>query len=376
MNRPALPANFVAFSGGVLFAGDVDDDSIDLTKPRDIEIALTGSYKTRNFELTGQHFDEMIGNHRRTGVDPAIDREHESLFSLVSGPAHGWVKALRVDQASGDARRRALVATVQLNDLGQAAVRHGHYRYVSIGYDRAGKNRQTGEPVGHVLDHLSLVKRPYIEGMRPLSLALSSRLGRPVEEEPMEQLAQHLRTMLGLAADAPEEAIIAALAKRRESDAAAAQALTALDEQKRVNARLEAELTRLSKDVDERASREWCGVVDQALKDFRLTPAEAEEHKTLAGAERAVAARLLAKRQPNKPAGTDVGGALSGAGGDRASADGDHDPMALSAAQREALSKYEAAHPGMSPDDVFVACVAANPALFPPQLTHSSAEGR
>jgi hypothetical protein len=378
VNRPALPASFVAFSGGMpLFAGDGDDAAA----TREVEIALSGQYKTRDFTLNTKNFEEMIKNHADSGVDPAVDREHESWFGPLmggGGEARGWVKSLDIKPAASDKRRSALVAKVELNDLGVHAVKNKHFRYVSIGYDRAGKNRASGEGIGHVLDHLALVKRPFIEGMNPLSLSLSATLGRPVEqgESNMDEIAKQLRTMLGLAADAPEGAIIAALAKRRESDAAAAQALTALDEQKRVNARLEAELTRLSQDVDERASREWCGVVDQAAKDYRLTPAEADEHKTLTGAERAVAARLLAKRQPNKPAGADVGAALTGAGGDRAAADGSADPMALSAAQREALSKYEAAHPGMAPDDVFVACVAANPALFPPQLTHSSAEGR
>jgi hypothetical protein len=368
VNRPALPPTLVAFSGGTpLFSGGGEEqEAADLTKPLDVEIALTGSYKTRGFELAGKQFDEMIANHRRSGVDPAVDREHESWFSLPSGPAHGWISTLRVETATVDARRKALVATIHLNDLGQHAVKNGHYRYVSIGLDKAAKDRQSGEPLGAALDHLALVKNPFIQGMRPLSLALSLRLGRPVEEEPMEQLAQQLRQELGLSADAPEEQIIAALAAQRgkEQAQAADRATLAnkLAEQQRISARLEGELERLSKDSDERASREWCAIVDQAVQEFRLTPAEAAEHKALTGAERTVTARLLAKRVPNKPAQPVTTNPTTPSGG-AGSAKGTT-TEGLGAAQLEAIDVYKKANPDATDATALTAVIVATPALF------------
>jgi hypothetical protein len=367
VNRRALPPTLVAFSGGTpLFVGGGNEqEAADLTQPLDVEIALTGSYKTRGFELAGKQFDEMIANHRRAGVDPAVDREHESWFSLPSGPAHGWISALRVEAASADARRKALVATVHLNDLGQHAVKNGHYRYVSIGFDKAAKDRQSGEPLGAALDHLALVKNPFIQGMRPLSLALSQRLGRLVEEEPMEQLAQQLRQALGLSADATEEQIIAAFAAQRgkEQAQAADRATLAnkLAEQERISARLEGELERLSKDSEERATREWCAIVDQAVREFRLTPAEAEEHKALTGAERTVTARLLAKRVPNKPApavATNPTAPAAASSTKGTTAEG------LSAAQLEAIDAHKKANPDATDAAALTAAIVANPALF------------
>lgn len=360
VKQPPLAGTLVAFNGGIaLFAGE--GDAADLTKPFDVEIGLTGSYKTRNFELSTKQFEEMIANHQAAGVDPAIDREHESWFSFAAQPALGWVRGMRVGQATGDARRKALIASVQLNDLGQKAVSQGHFRYVSMGFDKAGKHRMSGEPIGAVLDHLALVKNPFIQGMRPLSLALSSRLGRPVEEEPMEQLAQQLRTMLGLSADASEEQIIKAFEalsartakalKDSEEKLAASVTLSKdLDEQKRVNVRLETELTRLSKADEERGAREWASAVDLAVKEFRLTPAEAEEYKALTGAERAVTARLLAKRTAQKPAQEVV--KLPGAVGDKSS-------QAL-----KLMADYQKAHPEADAATAYAACASEHPALF------------
>lgn len=328
----------------------------DLAEPLQVEIGLTGNYSTRGFTLSTKQFDEMIANHKASGVDPAVDREHESWFSMSAQPALGWVKGLSVQPAESDKRRSALVAEVHLNDLGQAAIKNGHFRYVSMGFDKAGKNRQSGEPIGAVLDHLALVKNPFIQGMRPLSLALSTSLGRMVEgEDTMELLSTKLRTMLGLSADATEEQIIAAFdaAQKKNADLLTAAQKTA-DEQKRVNERVTAEIERLSKDAEERATAEWLSTVKAAVADFRLTPAEATEHEKLTGAERKIAEKLLALRQPHKPAGEVV--AIGAKNGDAATQQ--------LAKQEQALSAYKAAHPGLDENAALLGCMNENPKLF------------
>jgi hypothetical protein len=370
VNRRALPPTLVAFSGGTpLFVGGGNEqEAADLTQPLDVEIALTGSYKTRGFELAGKQFDEMIANHRRAGVDPAVDREHESWFSLPSGPAHGWISALRVEAASADARRKALVATVHLNDLGQHAVKNGHYRYVSIGFDKAAKDRQSGEPLGAALDHLALVKNPFIQGMRPLSLALSQRLGRLVEEEPMEQLAQQLRQALGLTADATEEQIIAAFAAQRgkEQAQAADRATLAKDlaEQKASNETLAAELRRLSSSEEERGTREWKESLAAGVKDFRWSPAELDKWQVLTGTAReTVREHVLPLRQPGcmKPApavSIKTTGPTAGSSTKGTTAEG------LSAAMIEAIDAYKKANPDATDAAALTAAIVADPALF------------
>jgi hypothetical protein len=360
-----LSRSCIAFSGGVaLYAGA--DEEADLSKPFDVEIALSGQYKARDFELGAKQFGEMIANHKRSGVDPALDREHESWFSMAAQPALGWVKALRVENASGDARRRALVATVELNDVGQHAVKNGHFRYVSMGMEKAGKDRQTGDSIGAVLDHLALVKNPFIQGMRPLSLALSAKLGRLVEEEPMDLLAQKLREALGLSADATEEQIIAAhaaAAGKLAAEKTDRESLSkALDEQKRINERLEGGLKALAADRETRDAAEWKEKLAAAVAAFTIAPAESTEQEKLTGAERALAARLLALRPAGnlKPAATALTAAGAGAGGGGKTAD----PLALNGAQEKALREYLSEHPGMDEGRALVACAVEQPQLF------------
>lgn len=363
----------IAFRGGVaLFAGD--EQPQDLSQPFDVEAGLTGQYKTRNFELTAKTFEQMAKNHADAGVDPAVDREHESWFSMAGNPALGWVKALDIKPASVDKRRSALVATVQFNNLGQEAVKQGHFRYVSMGMDKAGKHRMSGDSIGAVLDHLALVKNPFIQGMRPLSLALSSKLGRLVEEEPMEALAQKLRDALGLSADASEEQIIVAFNAAKAKDVAQAtdrEALTkALDEQKRINARLEDGFKQLTAAADARATAEWQKALKAKVDEFTISPAEAAELEKLTGAERDVMGRMLALRQVGalKPAAV-ANPTIPGAGNVVAANGKGTLGEAMGAPQLAAIEAFKKSNPGVDDMAAFTGAMLANPGLF----THEGA---
>lgn len=148
--------------------------------PTEIEVILSGTYKVRNLVVDDGMIDQMIANHLAAGVDPAIDQEHES-WNTPPPPdqrARGWVKALSKRPARHVPGRTALVARVEWTDLGIAAIRGKHFRYVSAGLDLNAKNRLTGEPIGVKLDHVALVKNPFVEGMQPLALSVGG--GFPV----------------------------------------------------------------------------------------------------------------------------------------------------------------------------------------------------
>ncbi len=142
----------------------------------EIEVILAGQYKTRNLVIDEKAIDSMIANHVAAGVDPAVDCEHESWapLSLNRSPAMGWVKALSKRPSVADPTRQALVATVEWTDVGQAAVAAKHYRYISAGLDLGAKDRRSGQSIGVFLDHVALVKHPFVQGMQPLSLSASS----------------------------------------------------------------------------------------------------------------------------------------------------------------------------------------------------------
>jgi signal peptide peptidase SppA len=174
---------------------------------------------------------------------------------------------------------------------------------------------------------------------------------------------------LGLGVDASEEAQLAALEQLKQQRAQMQQATDQssaaakdLEEQKRVNARLEAELDRLSKESEARATREWHDTCDAAERAGKLTPFERDEHKALAGAERDVAARLLAKRPANRPA-PPVPMDSAGSSPTPATAKGTTSE-GLSAAQQEAVAAYKAANPAADDAAALTGAIVANPALF------------
>jgi hypothetical protein len=252
--------------------------------PSEIEVILAGTYKTRKFSLDEKAIDQMIANHKRAGVDPALDREHESWFSFEATPAMGWVKALSKRPSSADPARMALVASVEWTDVGAAAVAAKHFRYVSAGLDLAAKDRLTGEPIGAFLDHVALVKHPFVQGMQPIA---NSAVVDGTGDQPMSKIA----LALGLAAEADENSLVEALSKRDAEHKTALAAVTKRAED------AEALLVSLR---NEGVKRE----LDAAVAAFKITPAEREDFEALAKSDPALFAKMLAKREPKNPTAT------------------------------------------------------------------------
>jgi phage I-like protein len=264
-----------------LFAGEVDETTTVFER----EIALTGEYKTRKFALDRKHFDQVIANHKASGVDPAVDLGHESL-SDSSKPAVGWVRELSIRPSAVQPNRDALVAKFELNDLGMHEVKNQHFRYLSVGMDLHAKNKQTGEDIGAELDHLALVKRPFIENMQPLSLSAHA----PVQEIKMKLALK----ALGLDSEADESEALAAVSSLKDfernvvaltgkaSKSEALGALTAIVEKAATADRATAELAALK---SAQAKAEIAALIDEATDPARggkVAPAKREEVIALA----------------------------------------------------------------------------------------------
>ncbi len=242
------------------------------------EIGLTGEYKTRKFALARKQFEEVIANHKASGVDPAVDREHES-WSNSGTEARGWVRELSIRPSTLSPGRDALVAKIELNDLGRVAVDNKHFRYLSMGIDLKGTNRMTGEPLGAVLDHLALVKRPFIEGMQPLSLSADQS---PEKENHM------LLTLkaLGLKDDATDAEALSAvnalgdLRKELLSMTGAdepAKAIGILVAFKESHAQVESLKARIADAESKDLEREFTLAIDAGLKSGKLSKHLADE---------------------------------------------------------------------------------------------------
>ncbi len=268
-----------------------DGETVESTFER--EIGLTGEYKTRGFALARKQFEQIVENHKRSGTDPTVDRGHETWFGADPGTeARGWVKALSIRPSTQRPGRDALVAQIELNDLGRKAVDNKHFRYLSMGLNLKGRDALTGEPIGAVLDHLALVKRPQIEGMQPLSLSAEP----PASEETMKSLL----LALGVKEDADEKTALAALAdKDKQIEALKAESGALKAQNDAADKRLQAlEAANKAAQLEKLE-----GKLDAKIAAFAIDAAEKPALMELAAASPATFEKLIALRQPRDPSG-------------------------------------------------------------------------
>jgi hypothetical protein len=310
----------------------------------DREIVLTGDYKNRKFSITRAHLDKMIENQRLAQVDPAVDREHESWLDATAQEARGWVKNLRVEPSKLRPGRDALVGTFELNDLGQTAIRNKHFRYVSAGINFKAKDRLSNDDIGAFLDHVALVKHPYVQGMQPLTLSAGTQAGG--EEEHMKAFATVVLAALGMGAEVDEEKALAAFQKREQERADETKALTeraSKAEKDLVDAR-----AALQAGSDAKAVAD----VDAAILAKKLDPSEREDQIDLAKADRARFDKLLSKRTPREFTPPIV------------TAKKPETEAALLTAQEAAVDAEIKADPAASVATAAMRAAAKNPALF------------
>lgn len=173
---------------------------------------------------------------------------------------------------------------------------------------------------------------------------------------------------LGLQVGASEEAVVAAVEQLKlqraaalaDAEAATRRATTA-EERAAANALAVTEAATLNQRLAKLEDEKWVATVDQAVKDFRLTPVEAADYRAFSGAKREVAGELLGKRVPNKPAAEVVTLPTAPAAG---SATKGTTREGLSAAQLEAVETFKKANPAADDAAALTGAIVANPALF------------
>lgn len=302
----------------------------------EIEVILSGDYKVRSLLVNDAAIDSMIANHQAAGVDPAVDREHESwsALQLEPSPAMGWVKALSKRPSAADPTRNALVATVEWTDVGQKAVAAKHYRYVSAGLDLKAKHRLTGKDIGVMLDHVALVKHPFVQGMRPLSLSAA-----PLNPQLEQTMNPVLLKALGLKEDADEAAALSALgAKNAEIAALKAQ-----------NDAATSRLDRLESDAKAAKFQRLTEKLDAKIAEFAIDVAERSALLELAALSADIFEKTIALRAPRNPSGP----ALK-------VVKGPSDRLAL---QQKAIADYVAAN-ACDEMEALVALASLQPDLF------------
>lgn len=192
----------------------------------DVQLAPLGDWsQTVNGKRITQRFDEaacaeVVRNFRG---EILVDADHRSTKPDGDTSAYAWVTALRADPAQG------LVGTMRFTDKGAAAVNAREYRFVSVSWylDPDGRPRE--------LDSVALTNRPNLpvrpvvnrEGAGETQSAdigeTQAADGGATQQRKPEM--EELKTLLGLAADATDDQVVAAAKALKERlDAIEAQA--------------------------------------------------------------------------------------------------------------------------------------------------------
>jgi phage I-like protein len=206
--QPSSPTGTrIAFGGGHPINWEAQQQDPANPTPNEIEVILSGDYKTRDLLIGDVELDQIIANHKRASVDPAVDFEHESWAPFGNNsPAKGWVKSLRKGPSKRLPGRNALIATIEWTDLGEEAIKRKHFRYISAGLNMAAEDRLSAEGIGVMLDHVALVKHPFVQGMEPLSFS-ANQPNPPKEKSNMKTVFE----ALGLSAEASEAVALSAI---------------------------------------------------------------------------------------------------------------------------------------------------------------------
>lgn len=244
--------------------------------------------------------------------DLVVDFEHQSLLAASNGqpaPAAGWIAPDGLHWHPGT----GLFATVRWTERAAAMIAAGEYRYLSPVFTF---DTRTGTPLE--LLNVALTNNPAIDGMQPVVLAAASRFSPHSQPEESIPMLKELRELLQLADDTPTEAQIAAATQRLKAklDEVATEVAALQAQPQSPDPAQFAPVAALKAVQDELAAlrtqalaREVDDLVDPALADGRLLPAQEQWARELGQSNVAALQAFLATAKP-LPAlqGTQTGG--------------------------------------------------------------------
>lgn len=170
--------------------------------PSRIKILPVGrvSSEKGDFAVDKESFNTMKAEMQRRGIDIVIDYEHQTLMD-VQAPAAGWVKELYYTP-------EAVVAKVEWTPKAQEYLKNREYRYLSpVVLIEKKDNRAV------VLHSLALTNTPAINGMFAIVNSANTEPNDNITGG-KEMDLQKIKELLGLPADAADEAVMVELLKR------------------------------------------------------------------------------------------------------------------------------------------------------------------
>lgn len=179
----------------VLTSGDLGEC------PDKIKILPVGriSSEKGDFVVDEESYNAMKAEMQRRGIDVVIDYEHQTLQD-VQAPASGWVKELIYTP-------EAIIAKVEWTQKAQEYLKNKEYRYLSpVVLTRKKDNKAVA------LHSLALTNTPAINGMFAIVNSANIETENDTGGKGMD--LQKLKELLGLPADAAEEAVMNALMEK------------------------------------------------------------------------------------------------------------------------------------------------------------------
>lgn len=154
------------------------------------------SVKAKTWKLDTSLAATLVARWQQRETPLVVDYEHQTMNAAENGkpaPAAGWIESL---EAGPD----GLYATVKWTDAARAFIRADEYRYISPVFSF---DPETGAVLE--LKSAALTNYPALDGMD--AVAARTEDDSPMKKETLEALRQ----FFGLAADADEDAVVAAL---------------------------------------------------------------------------------------------------------------------------------------------------------------------
>lgn len=190
--------------------------SFAVTGAAEVQLTPDGTFRAADgrpnglpgFVLTPDVAARLVARLRARANDIVVDYEHQTINAEQNGkpaPAAGWIDPQSIEYRPGS----GLYASVRWTPAAGAHIKADEYRYLSpvLAY-----HPQTGELLNIL--HVALTNFPAVDGMTAVE-ALRARFtpNQPDQHEPEDTLVkrEQLIALLGLAAEATDEQITAAL---------------------------------------------------------------------------------------------------------------------------------------------------------------------